>query len=124
MNVSKLLSEASSLHQAGRLVEAKTLYKKIIAKYPKNLEARNLLGGVCFACGDYEEAIRQIDVALRVNPKAAFAHNNRGKILVNMQNFDEALASFDRAISLQPNYAEAWKCTTRREKVQRRLNQF
>ena len=108
MNVSKLLNEAYSLHEAGRLVEAEAIYQKIIAKYPKNFEARSLLGSVCFQRGDYEEAIRQIDVALRVNPNAAFAHNNRGKILINLQKFDESLASFDRAISLQPNFAEAF----------------
>jgi protein O-GlcNAc transferase len=108
VNVSKLLNEASSFHQAGRLVEAEALYQKIIAKYPKNFDARNLLGAACFQRGDYEAALRQIDVALRVNPNAAFAHNNRGRILVNLQKFDESLASFDRAISLQPNYAEAF----------------
>jgi predicted O-linked N-acetylglucosamine transferase (SPINDLY family) len=123
MNVSKLLNEAYSLHQAGRLVEAETIYQKIIAKYPKNFEARSLLGTVCFQRGDYEEAIRQIDVALRVNPNLAFAHDNRVSALVNLQaeaftnrgnalcgvkRFRDALTSFDKAIALRANYAEAF----------------
>ena len=38
----------------------------------------------------------------------AAALNNRVNMLHEFKWFDEALASYDRALALQPNYAEAF----------------
>jgi tetratricopeptide (TPR) repeat protein len=35
------------------------------------------------------------------------AHNNRGNVLNDLKRYDEALVNFDRAIALNPNYAQA-----------------
>ena len=52
------------------------------------------------------EAVRQIDVALKINPKAASAHSNRGNALQGLKRFDEALAGYDKALALKPDMAE------------------
>ena len=109
MNVSKLLGQGLNLHRAGQLAQAEAVYRKILKKYPKNFEARTLLGAVCAQHGDSEEAIRQIDVALRINPNIAFVHDNRGSALLNLNKFEEALTSFDRAIALKPDDAQAFQ---------------
>jgi tetratricopeptide (TPR) repeat protein len=41
-------------------------------------------------------------------PESAQSHYERGSELKDRKRFDEALASFDRAIALQPDYAEAY----------------
>jgi tetratricopeptide (TPR) repeat protein len=51
---------------------------------------------------------RQIDIALKINPKAASAHNNRGNALLELKRFDEALAGYDKALALKPDFAEAF----------------
>ena len=48
-----------------------------------------------------------MDVTLRIDPKAASAHNNRGNALRELKRLDEALASYDEALALKPDYAEA-----------------
>jgi len=95
------------LHQAGRLVDAEAVYRKVLQKYPKNFDARSLLGTICAQRGDCEQAIRQIDLALKANPNVAYVHNNRGSALINLHKYDESLSSFDRAIALKPDFAEA-----------------
>jgi len=51
--------------------------------------------------GDHKEAGRQIDAALKVNPKLVGAHETRGVGLQKLHRFAEA-ASYDRAIALAP----------------------
>src|SRR5262249_28266520 len=42
-----------------------------------------------------------------LKPKFAEAHNNRGAALHELNRFEEAIASYDKAIAPKPNYAEA-----------------
>ena len=39
---------------------------------------------------DHAESVRQIDLALRRNPKAAYLHNCRGRILYDLGRFEDA----------------------------------
>ena len=99
--------QATALHQAGRLSEAEELYRRITQSQPKHFESQFLLGIICAQRGNHADAVRQFDVALKLNPKNASVHNSRGVALGKLKRVTEALASFDRAIALQPNNAEA-----------------
>jgi tetratricopeptide (TPR) repeat protein len=44
-------------------------------------------------------AVRQIDLALKINPKAVYAYNNRGNALQELNQLHDALASYDRALA-------------------------
>ena len=44
----------------------------------------------------------------RFGPDYPEALNNRGNTLSDIGWFDEALQSYDRAVALRPDYAEAW----------------
>jgi protein O-GlcNAc transferase len=100
-------AEAMALHRAGRLAEAQEIYVRILARQPDHFDSRHLLGVVHSQRGNYAEAVRQIDTALTINPKAAAALSNRGFALHELRRFDEAVASYDKAIALKPDYAEA-----------------
>ena len=75
---------------------------------PNHFDSLHLLGVIFHQRGNHAEAVRQIDAALKINPKAAFAHNNRGLVLQELKRFDEALASYDKALALEPDYPEAF----------------
>lgn len=66
-----------------------------------------MLGVIYHQRGAHDEAIRQISLALKTNPKSAAAHNNLANALKQLMRFDEALASYDKAISINPDYIEA-----------------
>src|SRR5262245_6532990 len=93
-------SQALALHQAGRLAEAEQNYLQILKAQPDQFDCLHLLGVIFFQRGNHAEAVRQIDVALKINPNAASAHNNRGIALQELKRLDEALASYDRALAL------------------------
>src|SRR6516164_6571551 len=102
------LSQALALHQAGRLAEAEQTYLQILKAQANHFDCLHLLGVIFCQRGNHAEAVGQIDVALKINPKAAPAHNNRGIALQELKRFDEALASYDRALAVKPDYAEAF----------------
>jgi protein O-GlcNAc transferase len=102
------LSQALALHQAGRLAEAEQTYRQILKAQANHFDCLHLLGVIFSQRGNHAEAVRQIDVALKINPKAAPAHNNRGNVLRELKRLEEALASYDRALALKPDYAEAF----------------
>src|SRR6516162_1117897 len=101
-------SQALALHQAGRLAEAEKIYGQILKVQPNHFDSLHLVGVIYAQRGSHAESVRQIDVALKINPKAAPAHNNRGIALQKLKRLDDALASYDKAIALKPDYAEAF----------------
>jgi Flp pilus assembly protein TadD len=54
-----------------------------------------------------DEAIRQYQEALRLNPGYALAHNNLGYALGQKGQLDEAIRQYQKAISLDPGCALA-----------------
>ena len=47
------------------------------------------------------------DEAIRLDPKHAIAHSDRGAVLYDVKRYDEALAAFDEAVRLDPNFTDA-----------------
>jgi predicted O-linked N-acetylglucosamine transferase (SPINDLY family) len=101
-------SQALALHQAGRLAEAEKIYGQILKVQPNHFDSLHLVGVIYAQRGNHVESVRQIDLALKINPKAAYAHHNRGLALQELKRLDDALASYDKAIALKPDYAEAF----------------
>ena len=102
-----LFGQAVALHQAGRLVEAEPLYRRVLTAQPRHFDSMHLLGVIHYQRGECQEAVRQIDAALKINPGVAAAHNNRGSALKELGQTAAALASYERAVALKPDYAEA-----------------
>ena len=64
--------------------------------------------------GRLEEALRDLDVTLRLNPRSSHAYVNRAAVLSRQGQEPRALADIERAIKLDPNFAEGHdeKCAT------------
>ncbi|MDB9313308.1 tetratricopeptide repeat protein [Spirulina sp. CS-785/01] len=64
--------------------------------------------------GQYEEAAKACNKAIQEGDGrwgsfgAAYAWNQRGNAFIGQLRYEEGLASINRAISLKPDYAEAW----------------
>lgn len=57
---------------------------------------------------EYDKAIADHDVAIKVDPKNAAPYNNRGSVYLAKQDYEHAIADFDMAVKLNPKYAEAF----------------
>ncbi len=102
-----MLDQAISLYRQGRLAEAASLYRQIVADNPHHAEALGLLGVIEAQTGNLSAGIALIDRAIEIDPKDPFLFNNRGNALRDLKRFDEALISFDRALALNPDFAQA-----------------
>jgi tetratricopeptide (TPR) repeat protein len=56
----------------------------------------------------FEEAIEQLNGAIKLDPAMSLAYNARGYAHMRMLQYQEALSDFDVAIMLNPDYANAY----------------
>jgi predicted O-linked N-acetylglucosamine transferase (SPINDLY family) len=105
--VFETLRRAVALHQSGRLDEAATLYRSVLADNPDHVDALYFLGMVAAQRSQFTEAERLIGRALIFNPGNADAHSNYAGVLNALKRHDEALQSLDRALALNPRMPQA-----------------
>src|ERR1700712_4748778 len=102
-----MLQQALDLHRKGRLAEAASLYREILKSNPDEAEVLHLLGVVELQRKNPHGAIEQIALALALNPANPGFLVNYGIALRQGERFDEALASFESALAIQPGLIEA-----------------
>ena len=68
----------------------------------------HLSGLLALQSGNAEQAVERIRRAIRVNGNVAIYHCNLGVTLCLLNRADEAVASFRKAIDLNPSHAEAY----------------
>lgn len=56
----------------------------------------------------FDRAVTYFDAAIRLAPKAAELHFNKGNALISLKRYEAAVASFDDAIALEPDHAAAF----------------
>lgn len=93
--------------RAGRLAEAESLYRQVLAREPRNADALHLLGMTSHALGRHEAAVELIERAIGQAPAVAAFHNNLGTVLQAQNRHREAIERFQHALRLEPGYAEA-----------------
>src|SRR5262249_23951595 len=95
---SEQVQRAVALLQQGKLAEAQGLCEGVLQIRPDFFDALHLLGVIACQGGQLERGLVLLDKAIAVNPQVAEVHNDRGNALVRVRRFDEALASFDKAV--------------------------
>jgi tetratricopeptide (TPR) repeat protein/ADP-heptose:LPS heptosyltransferase len=95
-----LLSQAVTLHQAGRLADACRLYHQILQCDSRQPDALHLLGVAAQQQGRHDEAIHLIQRAIALCPDRWAFHTNLACALQDVARYDDAIASCRRAIEL------------------------
>jgi predicted O-linked N-acetylglucosamine transferase (SPINDLY family) len=95
-----MLEQAFALHRAGRLDEAKQLYEALLRANPRHADALHLLGVMATQTRFPGQAVGLIERAIAIDGKVADYHLHLGFALIELEQFADALSSFDRAISL------------------------
>ena len=103
-----LFRQAFSLHQQGKVGQAKEIYQKILEKQPKHFDALHLLGLIALQTNDPKRAVDLIGQALEIDPNVSAAYCNHGNALQELKQYHAALRNYDKAIALNPNYADAY----------------
>ncbi len=100
------LLSLTEYHQSGNLPEAEKLYRAVLQEEPHHLDAMALLGLVCGAKGEHDEAIALIERAALRDPKSPLSPSARQRA----DECEEIAAGSCRlcAIALQPGMPQAW----------------
>jgi tetratricopeptide (TPR) repeat protein len=106
LGIAELLGAGLAHHQAGRLPEAEVLYQRILSIACDHADALHLLGVIAYQVGRHLVAIDLIGRAIQQNAHNPLYHAGYGLALQGLKRLDEAVASYDRALALQPDNAE------------------
>ncbi|MBE9041505.1 tetratricopeptide repeat protein, partial [Oscillatoriales cyanobacterium LEGE 11467] len=95
-------------HQQQDLAAARDRYERAIALQPDWAMAYYQLASVLTRQGERTDAIRCYELALDrfdlTHPHRLYAYNNLGCLLVGLEQFDEALAAYRAARSIDPKF--------------------
>ncbi len=102
-----LFQQAWTLHQQGRLAEARHAYDAVLAREPNHAEALHLSGVIGFQTGQVEQGLERVRRAIAANPGAAAPYANLGQALNGIGRHAEAAEALMQAVALQPGVARA-----------------
>src|SRR5579862_6691057 len=103
----KAVEIALEQHRAGNFSRAEALYVEILRQDPGNVDAIHLLGVLAHQGHKPEVAVQLIGAAIRRKADVAVFHYNLAEALASLGQNQEALASYERAVELAPDYYEA-----------------
>jgi tetratricopeptide (TPR) repeat protein len=106
-SIDKLMQSAIGHHQAGRLADAESAYRRVLVRQPNHFNAVYLLGVLAHQAGNSAAAADLIRQAISLNPGYAEAHAKLGVALASLGQFEPAVEAFEQAIALNPAFAEA-----------------
>ena len=80
----------------------------MLRAHPEHFNALLLFGVLCSQSNLAQPAVDLIANALRVDPNHALAHCHHANALCQLQRYEQAIASYDRAIALDGQLADAY----------------
>lgn len=101
-------SQAFEHHGAGRLDEAASLYRAILAIQPDHADTLHLLGVLTAQTGDPARAATLIERAISLNPEIALYHANLAEVLTRLGRPDRAIEAGRAALARQPALTGTW----------------
>jgi Flp pilus assembly protein TadD len=92
----------ASRHQAGYWRNSERLYRHALAVSRDNYVTHTGLGFELFQQGKVEEAIRECQAAVQIDPRYDPAHSNLGRFFAEKRDYESAIAHFETALRLSP----------------------
>ncbi len=106
LGVDRLINEAVDRHHKGDLTAAEGLYSQVLDQQSDHLDALHSLGFLRYQQGRLTEALSLIGGALRAEPDFPPALVNHALVLQALNRPAEALAGYDRALTISPAATE------------------
>lgn len=96
------LYEAKELHKSGEFLGAIRLYDDLLKQKPSDGNLHYLMGAAKQKVGQEQEALKQFQTAVQLNPELELAWEQIGYIQMQDKNNPDAEAAFQKALSLNP----------------------
>jgi predicted O-linked N-acetylglucosamine transferase (SPINDLY family) len=108
MTLAQAMRIAVEHHNAGRLAEAETIYRHVLAQCPDHADALHLLGVLAGRAGQFGAELDLIQRAIASNPAVAEYHRHLAECHRKAGRWEEAIAAYHRATDRKPDLAEAY----------------
>jgi protein O-mannosyl-transferase len=108
LSVTAVLFSVKTYARCGVWKNDMIFWNDVIDRYQTIEEAYYNRGVVNMYEKRNEDAIKDFNRALVLDPKYAEAYNNRGNVFLNENKNAEALADFKKALEFKPDYADAY----------------
>jgi len=83
-------------------------YKKYLSKFPEDADVRVDMGICYYNLNDYDTAIKEMEAAIKYQPKHQIAYLNLGIVNLTAKNLEASREWFQKTVELDPN-SEAGK---------------
>jgi predicted TPR repeat methyltransferase len=103
-----MLLKAMSVHQAGRISEAKAMYERVLRRRPRDPDALNFLGMLEYQRGNRGRGVELLQQSVRSAPGNPHAWMNLGNVLMGTGATAEAATAYERATALAPALWQGW----------------
>src|SRR5262249_44500319 len=97
---------ATQCYRAGRLEEGARWGALGVERHPRDIDLLNVLGVIYRRLFRYPEALKALDQALKLAPNNTAVQQNRGNVLVDMEDGVRAEAAFAKLVRANPRSAE------------------
>ena len=104
----KTIQEIIEIAKAGKDKEAKVELEKIIDLKKDDYQAHHVLGVVCAKLNDFDKAIDNLNLSIKINPKNKGVYFELGNLYRLQNNNNQSKNNFLKAINLDQNFIEAY----------------
>ena len=132
LKLDQALKLAKKKAKEGDPEEAKHIYRDILTKFPKNKRAsdglKRLVGSPfgkasrvqeppqaqiqelinLYSQGQHQPALKQAKTLAQQFPKSPILFNIQGAVLKSLGQLDQSIEAFNKAVAIEPDYAEAY----------------
>lgn len=108
VDAESLYQQGLRLHQKGDLRAAARVYQQVIAHNPKHPGAWHFLGVIAMTQKDAATALEYLEKAITLEAEKPVFWNNYGAALKLVGRLLDAKKAFEKALSLNSAYADAW----------------
>ena len=101
------LENLLNLYNQGQFEKLLAKIKPLISLFPNTIQLYNLQGASNARIEKHDAAIESYNQAIKINPKYADAHMNKGNVLQEKGELDAAIESFNNSLSINPYHSIA-----------------
>jgi predicted O-linked N-acetylglucosamine transferase (SPINDLY family) len=103
---SALFAQVMRHYQAGQFGEANQVCRQVLALDPNHLPGLHLSGLTALQLGLNQAAINVLARAIKLNDKIPDLHSGIAEALRRLGRFEKAIAHYEKALTLDPDYVE------------------
>jgi len=107
MSRDQKLTQALSFQNKGELHKAEAIFRQLLTESPNDVVPLYSLGVIALSLGEQEKSLKYLDLAAEQAPGFQQTWFNRGLVLQSLGRHSEALASYNKALVIDPAYSQA-----------------